>query len=99
MEHGTSTGSSDPCLIRPGGQDTGCRSFNSSTSHRWKVEAGEAGARTPAVGGPGPGRAAIRQPTAQLHASGLIHKDIKPGNLLVSPRTSTVWLTGFGIAS
>ena len=35
----------------------------------------------------------------QLHARGLIHKDIKPSNILVSSATGQVWLTGFGIAS
>ena len=35
----------------------------------------------------------------QLHARGLIHKDVKPGNILVNTATSEVWLTGFGIAS
>ena len=35
----------------------------------------------------------------QLHESGLIHKDIKPGNIFVNPATNQVWLTGFGIAS
>src|ERR1700730_8955604 len=35
----------------------------------------------------------------QLHARGLIHKDIKPANVLVNPATGQVWLTGFGIAS
>jgi PAS domain S-box-containing protein len=35
----------------------------------------------------------------QLHARGLIHKDIKPNNILVSSATGQVWLTGFGIAS
>src|SRR5499427_5914559 len=35
----------------------------------------------------------------QLHARGLIHKDIKPSNILVSAATGQVWLTGFGIAS
>ena len=35
----------------------------------------------------------------QLHARGLIHKDIKPANVLVNPSTGQVWLMGFGIAS
>ncbi|MET0499455.1 MAG: AAA family ATPase [Steroidobacteraceae bacterium] len=34
-----------------------------------------------------------------LHGSGLIHKDIKPGNVLVNATTAQAWLTGFGIAS
>src|SRR5215831_3927617 len=42
---------------------------------------------------------ALSGAVARLHASGLIHKDIKPSNVLVSPTTSMVWLTGFGIAS
>ena len=33
-----------------------------------------------------------------LHTSGLIHKDVKPGNILVN-LAGGVWLTGFGIAS
>src|SRR5262245_44700349 len=35
----------------------------------------------------------------RLHARGLIHKDVKPGNILVNAATGEVWLTGFGLAS
>ena len=35
----------------------------------------------------------------RLHQQGLIHKDIKPANLLVQPSTGQVWLTGFGLCS
>jgi PAS domain S-box-containing protein len=35
----------------------------------------------------------------QLHKRELIHKDVKPTNVLVDSTTGQVWLTGFGIAS
>jgi serine/threonine protein kinase len=35
----------------------------------------------------------------QVHGCGLIHKDIKPANVLVNRATGQVWLMGFGIAS
>jgi serine/threonine protein kinase len=35
----------------------------------------------------------------KLHQRGLIHKDIKPANILVNSVTGQCWLMGFGIAS
>jgi PAS domain S-box-containing protein len=42
---------------------------------------------------------ALSGAVGQLHARGVIHKDIKPANVLVDPATGRIHLTGFGIAS
>ena len=43
--------------------------------------------------------ASLAATLGRLHARGLIHKDIKPANVITNPSTGQVWLTGFGIAS
>jgi hypothetical protein len=35
----------------------------------------------------------------QLHGRGIIHKDIKPANVITNAATAEVWLTGFGVAT
>jgi PAS domain S-box-containing protein len=42
---------------------------------------------------------AIAVALTQVHRRGLVHKDIKPANILVNRATGDVRLTGFGIAS
>ncbi|WOD13907.1 PAS domain S-box protein [Paraburkholderia kirstenboschensis] len=41
----------------------------------------------------------IASALATVHRSGLVHKDVKPANILVNPDSGEVRLTGFGLAS
>src|SRR5260370_530568 len=42
---------------------------------------------------------AFARALSRVHERGLVHKDIKPANVLVDSSGGSVWVTGFGIAS
>jgi serine/threonine protein kinase len=42
---------------------------------------------------------ALAAALSKVHGRGIIHKDIKPANIMLAPTFSQVWLTGFGIAT
>jgi PAS domain S-box-containing protein len=42
---------------------------------------------------------ALAEALGRSHARGLVHRDVKPSNVLVDASTGHAWLTGFGIAS
>ena len=42
---------------------------------------------------------ALAAALSKLHERGIVHKDIKPANVMVASGSGQVWLTGFGIAT